>query len=340
VHVRTDGSWTQQAELVGSGTTANDLFGQAVAIDGDTAVVGAYLDDAVAADSGAAYVFTRTGTTWTQQAVLTANDGGPTDWFGASVEISGDAIVVGTPFEDPVGTDSGAAYVFRRTGTTWTQQAKLVATDGATGDRFGFSVGIDGDTVVAGAYRDDTTAADAGSAYVFTRIGGIGGTWSQQAKLVASDPAENNFFGYDVDVSGNRVVAGAYGRDVGGANSGAAYVFSRSGTSWAEEAELAASDPAVGDALGSSAAIDGTRVVAGASLDDTDAGADSGSVRVFAFDGVSWFEETTLVAGDAAAFNYFGAAVAVDANTVAAGAPFALNGDIDTGAAYLFLFVP
>ena len=122
-----------------------------VAIAGDTIVVGAWLDDDNGTDSGSAYVFTRTGTTWTEQAKLTASDGAADDQFGISVAIAGDTIVVGAYRDDDNGTDSGSAYVFTRTGTTWTQQAKLTASDGAADDQFGSSVAIAGDTIVVGA---------------------------------------------------------------------------------------------------------------------------------------------------------------------------------------------
>src|SRR5207247_2438966 len=173
---------TQQAQLTASDGAASDEFGWSVAISGDTVVVGAFLDDVVAnGDQGSAYVFSRSGTTWTQQAKLTASDGAASDEFGCSVAISGDTVVVGA-YLDNVGanTDQGSAYVFVRSGTIWTQQQKLTASDGAASDGFGYSLAISGDVVVVGAFGDDVGAnADQGSAYVFVRNVT---TWTQQAQ--------------------------------------------------------------------------------------------------------------------------------------------------------------
>jgi len=138
-----------------------------VAIANDTIVVGVWFDDDNGTDSGSAYLFTRTGTTWTQQAKLTASDGADGVWFGLSVAISGDTIAIGASGDDDNGTDSGSAFVFTRTGSTWTQQAKLAASDGEANDKFGVHVAIVGDTIVVGANTFDIT--DSGSAYIFTR---------------------------------------------------------------------------------------------------------------------------------------------------------------------------
>ncbi|MGI8758559.1 MAG: Calx-beta domain-containing protein, partial [Acidimicrobiales bacterium] len=219
-------TWAQQAKLTAIDAAAGDRFGRSVAVSGDTAVVGAYLDDDAFAgtDSGSAHVFTRTGTTWAQQAKLTAIDAAAGDRFGRSVAVSGDTAVVGAPFDDPTDTDSGSAYVFTRTGATWAEQAKLTAADGAADDHFGRSVAVSGDTAVVGAHFDDDDDAgtDSGSAYVFTRTGT---TWAQQAKLTAADAAAYDYFGYSVAVSGDTAVVGARGDDDAGLDSGSAYVF-------------------------------------------------------------------------------------------------------------------
>ena len=236
----------QQAYLKASNTGASDFFGASVAISGNTVVVGAFGEDSAATgvngnqannsaiDSGAAYVFVRSGSTWTQQAYLKASNTGASDFFGASVAISGDTMVVGAYDEDSAATgvngnqannsavDSGAAYVFVRSGTTWTQQAYLKASNTGVSDLFGNSVAISGDTLVIGAYTEDSAAtgvngnqADnsafaSGAAYVFVRSGS---TWSQQAYLKASNTGPNDLFGASVAISGNTVVVGAFGED-------------------------------------------------------------------------------------------------------------------------------
>ncbi|MCZ7599565.1 MAG: FG-GAP repeat protein [Gammaproteobacteria bacterium] len=270
VFVRDGTTWTQQAYLKASNTGANDRFGHSVALSGDTVVVGASQEasaatgvDANQADnsaggSGAAYVFVRDGTTWTQQAYLKASNTGAGDQFGFSVAVSGDNVVVGANVEDSAATGvngnqadnsasfAGAAYVFVRDGTTWTQQAYLKASNTGAGDQFGFSVAVSGHTVVVAAHLEDSdatgvdgnqadnSAGNAGAAYVFIRDGT---TWTQQAYLKASNAGANDNFGYSIAVSVDTVVVGARGEDSAatGVNgnqadnnaeeSGAAYLF-------------------------------------------------------------------------------------------------------------------
>ena len=200
------GVWTQQAKLLASDGAAGDAFDFSVAVAGDTAVIAAVGADAQGADSGAAYVFTRDGAgVWTQQAKLLASDGNISDRFGSSVAVAGDTAVIGASRDDDNGADKGAAYVFTRDGAgVWTQQAKLLASDGNMSDRFGSSVAVAGDTAVIGASRDDDNGADKGAAYVFTRDGA--GVWTQQAKLLASDGAAGDFFGSSVAVAGDTAV--------------------------------------------------------------------------------------------------------------------------------------
>jgi len=235
--------------LTASDAADDDQFGYSVAIAGDTMVVGAYvLASDNGAASGSAYVFTRsTGSTWTEQAKLTASDGAAEDRFGESVTIAGDTIVVGAPGDDENGTGSGTAYIFTRTGTSWTEQAKLTASDGAAADVFGNSVAIDGDSMVVGAHLDDVNGiTNSGSAYVFLRTGT---TWTEQAKLTASDGAAADRFGESVAIAGDTIVVGAHVDDDNGTGSGSGYIFTRTGTAWTEQAKLTASDGAMGDHL-------------------------------------------------------------------------------------------
>jgi len=157
-------AFAKETKLTASDGAVNDLFGISVAIAGDTIVVGAQGDDDNGTGSGSAYLFMRTGLTWTQQAKLTASDAAASDHFGNSVAIAGDTIVVGAIFDDDSGTESGSAYVFTRAGTTWTEQAKLTASDGAANDWFGTSVAIAGDTIVVGAIFNKDNGTSNGSA--------------------------------------------------------------------------------------------------------------------------------------------------------------------------------
>ncbi len=330
-----DPLFRELTKLTASDGAAGDEFGVSVAISGDTVVVGAGDDDVeLNAQQGSAYVFARSGTTWTHQAQLTASDGAAGDKFGDSVAISGDTVVVGAKGED-VGTngDQGSAYVFARSGTTWTQQAQLTASDGEAGDLFGTSVAISGDTVVVGAVLDDVGAnAALGSAHVFVRSGV---SWSQQAQLTASDGDQ---FGISVAISGDTVVVGAQLDDVGANTAqGSAYVFVRSGVSWSQQAQLTASDGALADFFGKSVAISGDTVVVGAVFDDVGANFDQGSAYVFVRSGSVWSQQQKLRASDGAAGDQFGFSVAISGDTVVVSAEFDdVTGISDQGSAYVF----
>jgi len=280
VFVRTGMTWTQQAKLVAPDAAVSDQFGVAVALDGDTAVIGAFGDDDKGSASGSAYVFLRTGTTWALEAKLNAADGVANDNFGRSVAIAGNTVIVGSPNDDDTATNSGSAYVFTRMGTTWTQEAKLVAADPNASAALGFSVAIHGDTAIAGAYLDDNVAAmvtDVGAAYVYTRMGT---TWTQEAKLVAADAEMNDRLGNSVAVNGNTAVIGAHFDDDKATNTGSVYVFERAGTTWSQQTKLTTQDATASDFFGFSVAFDGTTLVGGAYGDD-DRGSASGTAYSF-----------------------------------------------------------
>ena len=321
---------TQQAKLVASDAEAGDRFGYGAAIDGDTLVVGAPYEDTGGSSTGAAYVFTRSGTTWSQQAKIQSSDIAAGDKLGWSVAIDGDTMVVGAGYEDNTGgTDAGAAYVFIRSGTSWSQQAKLVASDAAASDYAGWSVAIDGDTLVVGAYGEDTGGSSAGAAYVFTRSGT---TWSQQAKIQASDAQANDQFGGSVAIEGDTIVVAARLEDTGASAAGSVYVFTRSGTSWSQQAKIQASDAAGGDYFGEYVAIGGNTLVVGAYREGA-GGTDAGAAYVFTRSGTTWSQQAKLVASDAAASDYFGVSVGIEGDTILVGAYGKNSG---AGAAYVF----
>ncbi len=254
VFKRSGTNWVQEAKLTASDTGRFNGFGSSISMSGDRAVIGA----SGANDTGAVYVFKRSGTNWVQEAKLRASDAGARDQFGYRVSVSGDTAVIGAFADDDGGRDSGAAYVFTRSGTTWRQEAKLTASDAAEVDRFGMSVSVSGDIAVIGAYLDDDAGSNSGSAYVFTRSGT---TWTQEAKLTASDAASGDYFGVSVSVSGDRAMIGAYGDD---AFTGSAYVFTRSGTTWTQEAKLTTSNAARYSYFGYSVSMSDNRAVIGA----------------------------------------------------------------------------
>ncbi|MFN0130057.1 MAG: choice-of-anchor D domain-containing protein, partial [Verrucomicrobiales bacterium] len=377
----------QQAYLKASNTEpqgdveTGDEFGASVAVSGHTVVVAAPWEassatgvngpqnDNRAFASGAVYVFVLSGTTWSQQAYLKASNTDEGDFFGWSVAISGDTLVVGARDESSSATGvngnqsdnnadfSGAAYVFVRSSTTWTQQAYLKASNTEEFDGFGNSVAVSGNTVVVGATGEDSnatgvngnqsdnSASSSGAAYVFVRSGT---TWAQQAYLKASNSGEFDDFGQSVAVSGDTVVVGAYGEssnatgvngnqsDNSAERSGAAYVFVRSGTTWAQQAYLKASDtePADhdgGDGFGFSVAVSGDTVVVGAPGEDSNAtgvngdpkdnsARNSGAVSVFVRNGDSWTQQAYVKASNTETFDSFGNSVAVSGDSVLVGA--------------------
>jgi hypothetical protein len=205
------GAWTQKARLTATGGLASDNFGNAVALTGATALIGA---SGTSNSTGAAYVFARSAAgAWSQQAELTAVGGVAGDNLGWSVAIAGSTAVVGAVFGN---SHTGAAYVFVRSGAAWSQQARLTAAGGASGSEFGFSVAISGSTVLVGAID---AGSGRGAGYLFTRSGTA---WSQQARLTAADAPAGAQFGFSVAISGSTAVLGAPARS---ASTGAAYVL-------------------------------------------------------------------------------------------------------------------
>jgi len=271
VYVRSNGVWSEQQKLTASDGAEHDEFGISVSIGGDTVVIGGVGDDDNGLISGSAYVYVRSNGVWSEQQKLTASYTVSGDLFGISVSIDGDTAVIGAWGNDDNGSNSGSAYVYVRSNGVWTEQQKLTASDGATGDRFGYSVSIDGDTAVIGARYDDDNDSNSGSAYVYVRSNGV---WSELQKLTASDGAAEDRFGYSVSIDGDTAVIGAYGDD---GYTGSAYVYARSNGVWSELQKLTASDGAAEDHFGWSVAIDGDTVVIGAWVDDDY----SGSAYVF-----------------------------------------------------------
>ncbi len=307
VYVQSGGIWTQQAYLKASNTSANAAFGWSVAMSGETLVVGA----ATEGGSGAAYVFVRSGTVWSQQAFLKPAVIDPADGYGSAIGISGDTIVVAAPFEDSNGTgsnsgaqnnnslsESGAIYVYQRSGTTWPQQAYIKASNPDSVDLFGSAVAISGDTIVAGAPREDSngqgintatgannSALESGAAYVFVRSGG---TWSQQAYMKSSNSDAGDQFGRSAAIDGDTILVGAPNESSAGTGvngntqidnsapqAGAVYAFVRAGTTWTQQAYMKASNTSIppqgqdGDNFGYSIAIAGNLAVIGAQLEDS-----------------------------------------------------------------------
>ncbi len=282
-------NWGQVAKLVALDAEDGDTFGNSVAIDGDYVVVGAIFEDGLGSYRGAAYVFNRNqgGTdNWGQVAKLVASDAEDNDQFGSSVAISGDNVVVGARYEDGLGTNRGAVYVFGRNegGTdNWGQVTKLTASNPEDAAYFGYSVAVSGDLAVVGAHGEDVTGTNLGAAYVFDRTQGGPDAWGQVAKLTASDGEDVDEFGSSLAIDGDYVVVGTHQEDGAGTSRGAAYIYGRNyggADIWGEVMKLTASDAQDQDYFGFSVAINGDYAVVATPYEDG-AGSNRGAVYIF-----------------------------------------------------------
>ena len=308
------GDWTEEQKLTAEDGQSGDFFGQSVAIDGDTVIVGAGSEDSGGNNAGAAYVFTRSEGLWQQQAKLQAGDRNDYDGFGTSVAIDGDAVIVGTPFQD---TSAGAAYVFTRSEGLWQQQAKLQDNGREAYDRFGTSVAIDGNVAIVGAPYENTSHANAGSVYVFTSENG---SWGQRAKLQSDDIEEDDGFGVSVAISNDTIIVGT---KIGDTDSGVAYVFTYDNGSWQQQIKLEADDGEEYDHFGNSVDIDGDMIIVGAYRESG-----SGAAYVFTHNNDSWIQLQKLGGSDMEAGIGFGISVAISDNRT-------ITGDYQENTAYI-----
>ncbi len=371
VFTRSGGTWIQQAYIKASNTDAYDWFGFSLALsaDGSTLAVGAVFEDSAAtgidgnqadnsaANAGAVYVFARSGTMWRQQAYVKASNTGGGDFFGSSVALSADGstLAVGARFEGSAATgidgnqadnsagQAGAVYLFTRAGTVWSQQAYVKASNTGALDWFGTSVALssDGATLAVGAreeasaapgidgYQADNSATHAGAVYVLTRSGA---TWSQQAYVKPSIIGSEFGASLALSADGSTLAVGATGNTY---DAGTAYVFTRGGSTWSQQARVLASSPGRNDRFGTSVALsaDGSTLAVGAENEDSAAtgiGGDqtdytaplAGAVFMFARSGTAWSQQAYVKASNTGSVDVFGYCVALSANgaTLAVGA--------------------
>lgn len=298
-------------------------FGRAMAISGQTAVIGSF---------GAGYVYRFDGSRWAEQAKLHASDGASGNGFGWSVAIDDGTILVGVPWDDDNGEDSGSAIVFRFDGTRWAESAKLLPADGMSGDRFGFAVAVSGDTIVIGAQHDRDNGPDFGSAYVFTSDGTV---WTQQAKLLPDNGDDNAGFGSVVSVVDGTVLIGAPYDDDFGQASGAVCVYQLEGTTWTRQAKLHSNNADRFMIFGQAIAQTDNLVMIGAEQRNPN-GPGVGLVKVFSRQAGEWTQRTTLRASDAIDDARFGSAIALHGNIAVIGAQYDSRNGTLVGAAYVF----
>lgn len=330
-HKTAENTWDEGTMIIAEEGEADDAFGYSVAISGDYAVAGAYQEDGLFVDTGAVYVYHRTGlNSWDSVTKITAYDAQAYDEFGSSVSISGDYIIVGNPNDDIVPSNSGSAYIYRRTDeNAWDDVKKIWPTDSENNNGFGISVSIDSDYAVVGANLDNDNGIRSGSAYVFHRT--ALNDWDGGVKILASDGAVDDRFGSSVSISGDYAAVGSSLDDDNGTDSGSAYIFHRTGINiWDDGTRLLASDGAAGDGFGSSVAVSGDYAFIGAYMDD-DKGADSGSSYLFHRTGVNgWDTGTMVIDSDGADGDNYGCSFAVSGDYAVTGAykDDELNGDV------------
>ncbi len=320
---------------------ASEYFSWSVAMDGDFAVIGApEAYNSYNIKTGAVTVYWRddNGDWTTYPNRLAPSNLEDDDYFGFSVAIDGDTLIVGASGED---NHAGAAYVYRRYGfgrnqNLWYQEARLIASDRANYDNFGFAVSISGNRAVVAADTDDNyNGTNAGGVYVYEYNGN---SWPQMKKIVASDGAANDNFGFSVAISGGVLAIGSPYDDNGkGTDAGAAYLYTGSGSSWSQDAKLTASDGAANDFFGDAIDINGNQVIVGAWFDDNQRGTNAGAAYFFVRNASSWSQVSKLMASDGAGSDGFGRSVSITDDIVAVGAPYNDAMGSNSGAAYVYL---
>lgn len=268
---RTEAGW-RRTRITPTDASEGDRFGWSLALEGDRLLVSA---DAAEDARGAAYVFEREGDRWAERTRLMGAT--PGDFFGTDVDIDGASALVGAVYEDTTGEKAGAAYLFERAGGEWTEQACLIANDAAAHDHFGGAVALSDDIAAVGAPTSDTDVEDAGAVYVFERQGS---SWTELARLTASDGSANDGFGWAVALDGDRLLGAADFESSQGTYAGAVYAFDRTDEGWTEAEKLTAPDAAAGDGFGESVAFCGESVLVGAPDDDNERGESAGAAYV------------------------------------------------------------
>jgi len=332
-------AWGQQYEdhkLVAFDNAEDDSFGDAVALSGDVALIGAPWSDAGFERSGSAYVYRYDlgSGTWVTEAKLIASDAERSRLFGWSVAVEGDRAMVSSP------GGSGAVYEFRYDAVsgTWNEENKLVPSDIQPLDFFGRHIALDGDLLLVG----EDGPGFKGAAYLFRYDSGSG-TWNEEQKLLASDGQPDDSFGFSVDICDSVALIGAMSSDDWGFHSGSAYVFryDSGSATWKEEQKLLASDGAYYDQFGWSVAMSADLLLIGANRADY-TGEESGAVYAIQYDSGSgtWIEKQKFVAADTGTDDFFGSSVALSGDLALIGAKYSLNGAGRTGEAYKFRYDP
>lgn len=328
-------SFAKQNLLLPSDGKAEDHFGYSVAIDGNTALVGAHkVDINGVKDVGATYVYVTTENGWSQQAKLVAAPFSADDTVGGKVAVKNDIAVLGAMRRDEKGKDSGAVIIFERKVNEWKQTQILTAPDTKSGDAFGQSISLTENHLVVGAPRNDAMGEDSGAAYIYKRDGG---KWHYQTKITANDGAAGDLFGISLDIDDSTIIVGADLHDKKAENAGAVYVYALENKQWKQEAKLMAHDAGDTDIFGVRVSLSGNTALISARRDDIEGmGVDAGSAYIFERHNGVWTQALKLTSPDGAADDRFGRGVALTNDTAIISA---MNHDSigkDTGALYVY----
>jgi len=313
-------------------------YGETVAINGEFAAVAAPEDTVGANKPGSVFIYRKTNATWAFHSrivppfITTASI-----FFGRSISIQGNYMVIGATDVDGAFGQQGAAFIYFFNGTSWQYQQKIQAADPQLNGNFGVAVKIDNNTIVAGAHRTDVAGkVEQGAAYVFIRNGN---TWTQQAKLIAPDGAASAFFGSCIALDGDYVAIGAYNTKVNDAYKGAVYVYVRGGGTWTFQQKLM-SDITIGDGyFGGALSMQGNILVVGATT-EIHANANCGGIHLFKREGATWTRFTTRYSPATQGYMYYGAEVSFRNNYLLVSAPGEKVNGIESGAVYLYKLHP
>ncbi len=323
-----------EQKVIPTNGAANDELARSVCVRGNIAIAGSPMDNETNNNQGSAYISRFDGNNWAEEQKIVASDGMADDDFGRSVAIENDIAVIGAPYTDDNGTNSGSVYVYRYDGSTWNFEQKIFPNVPAAGDEFGLAVSLDQGKLLIGAPKEDgSTTTNRGAAYFFSYNGSA---WVEDQKVIYGFASDDDFFGYSLDLDDDRAVISAYLDDDNGVNSGSAFVYDFDGTNWIETQKLTASNGATGDAYGFAVSVEDDMIACGAYANSTKA-AGAGAVYVYELSG-TWTEDTILYASDFNLDDWFGFSLELDSTSLAIGSWHNDDLGAESGSCYFFRY--
>ncbi len=329
-----DGSnWIEEIKLIPTNGNQGDAFGNSVSLDNNYAIIGAVFDEDNGNESGSAYIFKKMGINWYEEAKLLPSDPDTLDRFGNSVVIDEDYAIVTSYGNDIDGVENaGSIYVFKRTGTNWTEEARLTPSDPDTNDYFGYSIDFQDSTIVVSSIYDDDFGFESGSVYIFEKIANA---WVETGKINSIDCSTGDSFGVSVSLNGNQLAVGAYGNNDDGSNSGSAYIFENLNGSWLQTAKLTASDASAEDWFGGKLSLHNDFLLVSAYNDSVNGNPQQGSAYIFHKEGNQWVEKTKIFDQNNSQTKY-GLVTEISDDFALIGAPFDFEYGFQSGAIFAY----